>query len=268
MPTLNYNTLDECPAELREFAKPVEGQEGKVAVSVVPKKSIDEFRDNNIKLSKERDTLLAERDTLKGIVGEDADGFSKDLNELRQTAQRVKDGELKESRGIEEALSKRTEELRKDYDIRLQSEGKEKAAWRQKFEALDQNFKREKVVSAIKDAAMAHDSGVNPSAMSDITGRALGTFRCDEHGRIIPYEGDAPIYGSDGATPMSPKEWLQRLKETNDYLFKPTNGGGAGGLGGDTTKKIFGHSKEKLKDMRASDLLDLANTQAARKTAQ
>lgn len=266
MPNLIYDTLDGCPTDLREFAKPVEGQEGKVQVSVVPKKAIDEFRDNNIRLTKECDTLTQERDALKAVVGDDdLETFKNSLDALRQTAQRVKDGELKESRGIEEALAKRTEELRKDYDARLQSEGKEKAAWRQRFEGLDTSFKRERVISAIKDAAMEPDSGVQPKAMGDITMNALNVFKCDDHGRIIPYEGDAPIYGQDGTSPMTPREWLSRLKEEKDYLFKPSNGGGAGG-NGDTTKKILGHSPEKLKSMRAGELLDLANAQAARKS--
>lgn len=262
MPNLMYDTLDACPQDLREFAKPIDGQEGKVQVSVVPKKSIDEFRDNNIKLTKERDTLLQQLDPLKAIVGEDAETFKLSLDELRQTAQRVKDGELKESRGIEEALARRTDELRKDYDNRLQSEGKEKAAWRQKAESADQTLRRERVMAAIKDAAMNEGSGVQATAIGDVTMNALQIFRCDDHGRIIPYEGDAPIYGADGTSPMTPTEWLQRLKEVKPHLFKQSQGGGAGG---DTTKRILGHDKAAVKNMTAQERLALANQQSARK---
>lgn len=256
MPILNYDSLDAVPKELREFAKTVEGAEGKVAVNVVPKTAVDEFRDNNIKLSKERDTLLEQLTPLKTIVGEDPTTFQQQLEELRATAQRVKDGELKESRAIEEQLARRTEELRKDYDNRLQTVGKEVAAWRTKAETLDSRYKQTLVASAIKDAAMQSDSGVEPKAISDITMSALGIFRCDDHGRIIPYEGDAPIYGADGTTPMTPREWIGRLKEEKPYFFKASNGGGAGG---DPAKKVLNRTPEQIKAMTAAQRLELAN---------
>lgn len=261
MPIMNFDTLDACPPELREFAKTVEGSDGKVTVNVVPKTAIDEFRDNNIKLTKERDTLREELDVYKPIVGEDREGFVKSLEELRQTAQRVKDGDLKESRGIEEALHKRTEELRKDYDGRLQAEGKEKALWRHKYDALDGRFKQTLVSSAIKDAVMQADSGAEPRAANDIVTAGLSVFKCDDHGRIIPYEGDAPIYGADGTTPMTPKEWVARLKEEKPFFFKHSNGGGGGG---DQAKKVHGRTPEQVKAMTASERLALANGEKPR----
>lgn len=264
MPILNYDSLDVVPAELREFAKPVENGEGKVTVNVVSKTAIDEFRDNNIKLTKERDLLRTELDPLKAIVGENHEEFNTRLTELTQIAQRVKDGELKESRGIEEALHKRTEELRKDYDTRLQSEGKEKAAWRQKYDALEVKHKQTMVVSAIKDAAMESDSGVEPRAISEITMSALQVFKCDDHGRIIPYEGDAPIYGSDGTSAMTPREWLARLKEDKPFFFKPSAGGGSGG-DGNGGKKVLGRSQQDVKGMTALQRLALANGETPRK---
>lgn len=103
---------------------------------------------------------------------------------------------------------------------------------------------------------MQSDSGVEPKAISDITMSALGIFRCDDHGRIIPYEGDAPIYGADGTTPMTPREWIGRLKEEKPYFFKASNGGGAGG---DPAKKVLNRTPEQIKAMTAAQRLELAN---------
>lgn len=255
MPILQFDTLDLVPEGLREHAKPVEGTD-KVSVNVIPQAKIDEFRDNNIKLSKERDELLAQLEPLKGIVGDDAAAFAASLEELRATSQRVKDGELKEGRAIEEALTKRTEELRRSLEERIQAEGKEKAAWRQKHDDLDRKFKQSLVMAAVKDACVLGDAGVETAAIGDITQRALSIFSADDHGKITPYSGDAPIYGADGVTPMTPKEWLVKLKEEAPYFFKGSSGGGAGG---DQVHKVHGRTQEQLKSMTAAERLALAN---------
>lgn len=239
-----------------------------MTVNVVPAAKIDEFRDNNISLSKQRDELLAKLTPLHGIVGDDVEGFTKSLEELRQTAQRVKDGELKETRSIEEALHKRTEELRKDYDTRLQTVGKEGAAWRSKYEGLDTQYRRSLVANAITQAAMHKDSGVNPAAIGDVTRAAYETFKVGDDGKLVPMDGEATIYGSDGITPMTPSEWLGKLKESKSHYFLQSNGGGAGGDGqGGANKKLMGHDKTQLGKLSAAERLEVANAAAFRESA-
>lgn len=261
MPNITFDSLDLVPDEFKAVAKSVEGSD-RVTINVVPTAKIDEFRDKNIALSKERDTLLATIEPFKAIVGEDLEGFTKDLDNLRQTQQRVKDGELKETRAIEEALGKRTEELRKDYENRLQTVGKEGAAWRTKYEGLDGEFRKSLVAAAIKDAAMESDSGVDPRAVPELIMSAYGTFRADDQRRVIPFEGDAPIYGADGSTPMTPREWLVKMREMKPFFFKQTNGGGSGG---ETTRKVLGVDAKELAKMSASERLALANERNVRR---
>lgn len=257
MPLLSFDTLDLVPDDLRPFAKPIEGANGRVNVNVVPSVKIDEFRDNNIKLSKERDTLLAQIEPLKAIVGEDAATFTTNLDELRDIARRVKDGELKETRQVDETVAKRTEEMRKDYDKQLLAVNKEKVSWQQQHRELEATHKRTLVANALQNAAMQSDSGVEPKAVEDIVDNGLKVFKVDDHGRIIPMEGDAPLYGQDGVTPMTPKEWLTRLKEVKPHFFKGSHGGGAGG--DSTTKKVLGVDPKQIAKMSASERLALAN---------
>ena len=54
MPEIVFESLDKVPEGLREHAKE---EEGKVKVNVVPKNKLDEFRETNIKLAQERDSL-------------------------------------------------------------------------------------------------------------------------------------------------------------------------------------------------------------------
>lgn len=258
MPIIQYDTLDLVPDGLREYAKPIDGTD-RVQVNVVSATKIDEFRDNNIKLSKERDDFRLKFEPLHSIIGDDIDGFTKNLTELQATAQRVKDGDLKESRSIEEALAKRTEELRKSYEDRLQAEGKEKAAWRQRHEALDLAYKHSQVSSYLKDAVLDPTSGVNTNASSDLVDVGLKVFKMEANGRITPYEGDAPIYGTDGTTPMTAKEWVASMKEKKPYYFEGTGGGGAGGGGAPAEKRTLGRTHADLKKMSAAERLAVAN---------
>ncbi|AFO71768.1 hypothetical protein phiCbK_252 [Caulobacter phage phiCbK] len=255
MPVLSYDTLDMVPEGLREFAKQVDGSE-KFQVNVVSAAKIDEFRDNNIKISKERDALLEKVARLEPIVGEDPDAFSAKLTELQAIAQRVADGDLKEGRALEEALQKRTEEMRKQYDDRLQQTGKERAAWQSKHDELERRFKQSLVSNAITAAAMAQGSGIDPTAITEVVRSGLDVFKADDQGRLTPYVGDAPLYGADGVTPMTPKEWLQKLKEEKPFFFLNSSGGGAGG---DKTKTVHGVTPERLKGMSAAERLAIAN---------
>lgn len=257
MPTIFYETLDSVPEDLREHAKSQD--DGKIAVKVVPEARLSEFRDNNIEVSKQRDKLLDQVGKLSTIVGEDPDAFSLELEELRKTRDRVLAGELNESGALETEISKRTEGMRKKFDEELQTKAREGAAWRQKAETVDKQYRQSQVVQAIKDVAMAPTSGVEPTAMNALAREALDVFRYTDEGRVIPMNGDAPIYGIDGINPMTPSEWLEKLKETSPFYFKQTHGGGSGG---DSTKRgSFGMTTKDLAGLTPAQKLDLANTQ-------
>lgn len=258
MPQIKFPSLAEVPDGLREHAKTQEGTE-EVIVNVIHAAAVDEFRDNNIKLSKERDELKAAHDALAAIVGDNPEEFVASLEDLKATKQRVEDGTLKESRGIEEAVQKRVEEMRKGFDERLSKEAQEKSAYRQKAEQAEQALLTSFVRSALKDACIAENSGVEPGAIDDITSVGLRIFKADANGKIEAFEGETKIYGADGVASMTPAEWLVKLKAEKPFFFKQSQGGGGGG---DTTRKIHGVSQDKVKAMSAAERLDFANANA------
>jgi hypothetical protein len=60
--------------------------------------------------------------------------------------------------------------------------------------------------------------------------KALQTFRVEGDGTVVPKTSDGTvIYGSDGVTPMSMKEWLAKERSENEFLFQGAKGGGASG---------------------------------------
>jgi hypothetical protein len=85
------------------------------------------------------------------------------------------------------------------------------------------------VENVIRLAASDPDVAMLDKAVNLVLPQALQTFRVDE-GKIVPKSADGTIlYGSDGVTPMSTKEWLLKQREDNDFLFQGSKGGGASG---------------------------------------
>jgi len=108
MATLTYESLSEVPEDLQDAAKE---ENGKYVVSVTSSGKIKEFRDNNIAVTKERDTLQAALAQYEGVTGvalpdlEDGklSDFAKTLEALRDTSKKVADGKLVEETSLEEA---------------------------------------------------------------------------------------------------------------------------------------------------------------------
>jgi hypothetical protein len=254
MPIFTFDSLEVIPEGLRSYAK-AEGD--KVQINLVPQDKLDEFRDTNTNLVKERDALQKQVELLAPIVGEDPGAFQADLVELRATAQRVKDGSLTEARKIEEEIIRRTEDMKKSLEEQIRAAQKEGANWKTKAGEIEGTYKRTLVSSAIKDAAIDPEMGVLPGAIGDILARASGVWRAQDDGKVLAYQGDLQLYGADGGSPLTPKEWISKLKDEAPHYFKGTHGGGAGG---DTTQRgPLGKTAAEMKNLTASQKLELAN---------
>lgn len=255
MPEVLFDTLDQVPDEFREVAK--DNGSGKLAVNVVLKSKLDEFRDNNIKVSTERDDFAKQNEALKGLVGEDAEAFAAELTELRETAQKVKDGKLKGDDTITKEVDTRVNQMRDNFDKQLSAAVKEGNAWKERAVASDNKFKRSQVGSAVTNAVVTPESGVNASALPDILERAYKVFQVQDNGDLIAKDGEVTIYGGDGSTPLTVSEWIAKLKESAPHFFKSSAGGGAGGNGGARTPS--GYTAEEFQKLPAQKRLELAH---------
>lgn len=260
MPEIKFDTLDAIPEGLREGAKEVDG---KIVINVVPKVKLDEFRDTNIALSAERDDLKRAAASLQAIVGEDPDAFAQQLEEMRQTTQQVKDGKLKGTDAIEQEVNSRVSSMKGDYERRLQEAGQEAKAWKDKAVSADQKFRQSQIDRAVTNAVLAEDSGAQPQALMDILTRAYKTFVVEDDGKLVARDGEATIYGADGASPMTPKEWLEKLREEAPYFFKSSTGGGAGGS--NDGKLPGGMNADDFQKLSGAEQLKLARAQGTRK---
>lgn len=259
MPVFTFDSIDRVPETMRSAIRTVEGSD-QVTLNLVAQEKLDEFRDRNTELVKERDALKSQVEVLAPIVGEDPEAFKARLAEFAAMEQRVKDGSLKESRNVEEEVVRRTEDMRKTLEEQIRGHQKEANSWKQKATEGDSRYRDMLVAQAIKDAAVDPESGVLPSAIPDILGRARQVWRAEDNGAVVAYKNDLKLYGADGGSELTPKEWLSKLKEEAPFFFKGTQGGGAGGSG-TGTDKVGQHGKtaQQLSQMTAAQRLDLAN---------
>lgn len=252
MPLLTYESLELVPEGLREFVKEADG---KITVKVAPEAKLAEFRDKNITLSQERDKLDAQARKLAELVGENPDAFQAELNELRETAKKVQDGQLKASDDIEAVVRERVAKMKEDYEAQVKSRADEAKAWQTKATTVQTQYDRSIIDRNVTQAVIDPKLGARPDALPDILHRAYGIFSV-ENGRLTARNGEAVLYGADGSTPLTPNEWLSELKQTAPYFFKDSNGGGAAGSGPGT---IAGMSKAEFAKLPAAKRLQLAN---------
>ena len=255
MAEMLFDTLDQLPEELREFGKARD--DGKVVVNLVPKVKVDEFREKNIALSRDNEQFSSKINKLSKLVGEDEDKFVDELAELRKTKQLVDDGKLSQSEKIEEVLAERTKKMRETHEEELRRLANESSKWKGEYDTVTDLLKGVKVDSYIRAAIHDPKSGARSEAESHILLEARKVFKI-EGDKIIPKNGDSTIYGNDGASPMSPVEWMKTLQKQMPYLFKESNGGGAngGGMSG------FGNlTKDDIAALTPAQKLALANKQ-------
>jgi hypothetical protein len=229
-----YASLSEVPDDLRDFAK--EGDDGKFTVKVAPADRVTEFRENNVKLSQERDDLLSKvsrYETVTGVPLNETDkltDFAKEFEKLRETKKRVEDGVLVENTSLEEAAQSRVTEVTNTMRAQLADSARERDAYKEKAIKAEAAANQMRVENAIRLAASDPDVAMIDKAVNLILPNAYGVFRVEDNGKLVPKSGDGTvIYGSDGVNPMSIKEWLLKQREANDFLFKGSKGGGASG---------------------------------------
>lgn len=261
MPIINFNSLEEVPAELRDYAKADEDS-GKFGVNVVPNQKLVEFREKNIDLSKKLEAVAPTLARVQEIAGEDLDAFVNDLSGLRDIAQRVKDGELKTDDQIEAAVQDRIKVIKDGYEENSKALRKELSEERQKSVTFGERLNRTHIDKEVTAAVIVPDSGVRTEALPDVLQRAYALFKVED-GTLVPKRGESVIYGSDGASPMSVSEWLVKLRDEAPHYFKGNNGGGASG-GKD--EKIGGMTAAQIAQLSPMQRLELANKTNGGKT--
>jgi hypothetical protein len=201
----------EVPAEQAAFYTERDGAFILDVDGAVEKAKLDEFRNNNITLTKERDEL---KQRFEGINPEEVRKLAEEKRRLEEEAQ-LKAGE------VDKVVEKRVTAARTELEKQLGAITSERDALNARLVAIqiDQGV-----------TAAATKRGLRATAIPDITARARGVFRLVE-GVPTAFEADGKTVrtGKDGVTPMTLEEWVDGQVSEAPHLFESNAGGGAAG---------------------------------------
>ena len=221
-----YPSKEQIPAEQAGFYVERDGAWVLEAEGVADKTKLDEFRNSNVTLMKERDDL---KTRFEGI----------DPDEVRKLAQ--------EKKALEEQQRLKAGEFDKVLEARLKTA---KAEWDKQFSAVsaERDALNARLTSIQIDQAVVTEAtkrGLRATAMPDIAARARNTFKLvNGVPQAFEADGQTARVGKDGVTPMTLAEWVDMQVSDAPHLFESNAGGGAagngsGGVGNKSVKNPF-----------------------------
>jgi hypothetical protein len=138
-------------------------------------------------------------------------------------------GEVYKKEGLDKAVAASTAALKLEHEKQL------KAATES---ALVLQRELEKVTIDGELAKHAADMGAMPNALDLIAAAHRGKYKLiDGKPFIMEADGTTKKYGANGE-PMTTKELLEQEAKERPYLFKPSNGAGSSGSGGNKDSGI------------------------------
>lgn len=191
---------------------------------------LSKFRENNIKLQKEKDKsddqVRKVKDQYKNINLEQYNRAMASLSKLEEK----EDKDLIEKGQLDEVIKRRTaaainaaETKTKAKDEALDKSGKENKELKNRLGSL--LIDKEVQVALSNAGAKARDK-----ALPDILGRARNTFKIDDNGSPLPQDSEGKTRYGEKGEPLTIEEFVKTDLITNaPHLFEGSSGGGAGG---------------------------------------
>jgi hypothetical protein len=221
-----FKTREEIPTEHAALYVERDGAFVLDADGVVEKSKLDEFRNTNVTLMRERDEL---KQRYEGIDPDEVRKLADEKRKLEEERQ-VKAGE------VDKVIDTRLKAARSEWD-------KQHSAVTSERDALHQRLTAIQIDQAVVGEATKR--GLRATAIPDIASRARMTFKL-VNGVPQAYEADGQSarMGKDGITPMTMAEWVDALVSDAPHLFESNAGGGAagngsGGVGNRSVKNPF-----------------------------
>jgi hypothetical protein len=244
-----FKSREEIPAEQVALYTERDGAFFLDVEGAVDKAKLDEFRNNNLALAKERDEL-AKR--FEGIDAEQARALIAEKQKAEEerllngsphpsplpNAEREKEAERER---IEKVIESRVKGIKGELEKQLASASAER-------DALNSRLTTVQIDQGV--TTVATKRGLRPTAIADITARARTVFKL-VNGAPAAFESDGKTvrYGRDGLNPMTLEEWVDTQVSEAPHLFESNAGGGAASnaAGGGAGSRAHGLQKNPFK---------------------
>lgn len=206
-----YATKEQIPADQSAFYVERDGAWVLDADGVVEKSKLEEFRNSNVTLLKERDDL---KQRFEGIDPEEVRKLAEDKRKLKE-GQQVKAGE------VDKVVAARVKAELERVHAPVVAER----------DALNGRLTAIQIDQAVVTEATKR--GLRGTAIPDIAARARMNFKLvNGVPQAFEADGQTARVGKDGYTPMTLAEWVDGLVSDAPHLFEANAGGGAAGSGG------------------------------------
>lgn len=213
---------------------------------------IKQFRDNNVKYKRDMEKLTTDMEKFKDIdpakYAEAMEAYNK-ISQLEE-AEALKKGDL------DGVFKKRSAAMEESHGKAIKAKDGELTTERTRRQALENRLSEYEIDQALTTALSAKGFRLRPAAQDDFITRGRKTFTLDADGKKIPKDAKGEVWYGKNGDPITPDEWVEKLVETADHLFEPSQGGGA--KGGDrgkpatsktiraTDDKAFGNNLEAI----------------------
>lgn len=207
----SYPNEADVPADLKSLYKH-EGSEWILDVEgMVPQAKLDEFRDNNRRLARERDEQL--KPSLKAF--QDI-GTVEDFQHLKSISDQLDEAKLIRSNKLEEAVEKRVSAMRSEFEKRVEKEQTAAKDLTAQLEVM-------KIDNVATQEAMK--LGARPSALPDIVARIRNRFKYEE-GKVVGYKADGTgrEYSPKTGDGITINEVLNELTSSAPHLWEDNRG--------------------------------------------
>ncbi len=193
---------EEVPAELSHLYQERDGAWLLDVEGAIDKAKLEEIRNNNATLARERDEL---KQRFEGIDPDEVRKLMEEKQRLEMEAQG------KKPEDIDRILAERVKTLRADLEKQIGSLTSER-------DTLNSRLTTIQIDQGVVTAATR--LGLRSAAIPDITSRARAVFRL-VNGAPTAFESDGKTirYGRDGISPMTVEEWIGSVKIDAPHLF-------------------------------------------------
>ena len=162
------------------------------------------------------------REQLSQFDGVDVEKF-KTLQKQIETNEEMR---LLSEGKTEEVVARRVEAMKRDYDAQIAAREAKMAEYEATLKKKEEKLAELVIDGQLREAYVALD--FEPSALDFVLMQGRQVFIMDESGKAVPRDDHGNlIFGKDGKTPISAREYLEGLADKKSFLRKPSKGAGA-----------------------------------------
>jgi hypothetical protein len=180
------------------------------------KRTVGEFRDNNLALIGERDGVTAKLKTFEGVD-------PVEYKALKEGTKKLKEKGIDSNDELATLIANQIQKATEPLNAKVNQLTEER-------EALKHSVAKAAVDDHIRAAALT--AGARENALDDVLSRGRSIFRYVD-GKVVAMDGDKPRFSdNDPAKVLGADEWITSLAKSAEFLFKPSGGGGGNGGSG------------------------------------